>query len=224
MVQSDKTWRMECRQRSGGCGYLSIGSDRTSTWTVALPPGLPDAPLDLEDALRRELGAATPVTDWECPCCGGGASDRTLIRRTAPQCLIIQLLRFSMEGGALRKVPYPVRIPVEGLRVELAAGGAAEDSALFSLKAYATHTRGMLGGHYGAVIQRAGRWWLANDSKVTAPGALPSREADDTVYALFLQREMANPCPRRRASRCRATCGRLLEDEPLPMLPPRGSR
>ena len=67
MVQSDKTWRMECRQRSGRCGYLSSGSDRTSTWTVALHPGSPDVPLDLEDALRRELGAATPVTDWDAP-------------------------------------------------------------------------------------------------------------------------------------------------------------
>ena len=108
----------------------------------------------------------------------------------------------------------------------MAAGGAAEDSAFFSLKAYAIHTGGMHGGHYGAVIQRAGRWWLADDSKVTVLGALPSREADDTVYALFLQREMADPSPRRRASRCRATCGRLLEDEPplpVPMLPPRGS-
>ena len=59
-----------------------------------------------------------PVPDWTCPCCGQRAGTKRLTRRTAPDCLVIQLLRFARGDGTTRKLAYPAMVPVNGLGIE----------------------------------------------------------------------------------------------------------
>ena len=180
-----------------------------ATWTVALPSGMPGPPFDLGTILRDEMRATTLVPEWTCPCCGGQRGAKSLLGRTAPDCLVVQLLRFAWSDGALRKLSYPVRLPVEGLNIETVGGGGPKDDALFSLRAFATHSGGPHGRHYEAPVFKAGEWWATNDSGVSERRTRLSQNAESEVSALFLQRVPGDcggrgpgPLPVQRPARC----------------------
>ena len=78
----------------------------------------------------------------------------------------------------------------------------------YSLRAFATHTGDLLGGHYEAFICRAGAWWRLDDARATGMAPMPQGVRTAAVYALFLQRAVA---------RCEAVCGRLVDDVPCPV-------
>ena len=181
--------------------------DRVATWSVALPSEEDGPPLDLGAVLRAEARAMAPVPDWTCPCCGQRAGTRRLTHRTAPDCLVIQLLRFARSDGTTRKLTYPVEVPVNGLSIETTSEGCCTAEVPYSLRAFATHTGGLLEGHYEAFVGREGKWWAIDDAQVTEV-ALAPQGAQAAVYALFLQRT---------AARCTAVCGRLEDDAPCPV-------
>ena len=145
-----------------------------------------------------------PVPDWACPCCGRRAGARRLLRRKAPDDLVIQLLRFATSDATSRKLAYPANAPIDGLCIETIDEGHCTAEAMYSLRAVATHTGGLLGGHYEAFVCRAGKWWAINDAQTTVTEPLP-QEVQAAVYALFFQRA---------AARCRATCARLEDGAP----------
>ena len=76
--------------------------------------------------------------------------------RTAPDCLMVHILRFARSNGTLHKLPYPVRLPVEGINIAVMNGATAGGSAFFSLNAFATHCGGPRDGHYEASVLKAG--------------------------------------------------------------------
>ena len=122
------------------------------------------------------------------------------MRRSAPDYLAIQLLRFARGGATTRKLAYPVK-------VQTIDEGRCTAEAIYSLRAFATHTGDLLGGHYEAFVCRAGKWWAINDAQATVMAPMP-QGVQAAVYALFLQRA---------AARREAICGRLEDDVPCPV-------
>ena len=208
IVGSDRAWRIRCEEAEGGCGFVSTTADRVATWMVALPSRDDDPPLDLGTVLRREARAKEPVPDWVCPRCGRRAGARRLMRRSTPDCLVIQLLRFAGGGTTARKLAYPVTVPTGGLSVESIDEGECITVTRYALRAFATHTGDLLGGHYEAFISKAGTWWRVDDAKASKMAPMPQGVRAAPVYALFLQRAEA---------RCGAFCGRLVDDVPCPI-------
>ena len=134
VVGSDRTWRTRCDEEEGGCGLLSTATDRVATWTVALPSEEDGPPLDLGAVLRAEARAKMPVPDWACPCCGKRAGARRLLRKIAPDYLVIQLLRFARGDATTRKLAYPAKAPSGGLCIETIDEGRCTAEAMYSLR------------------------------------------------------------------------------------------
>ena len=99
---------------------------------------------------------------------------------------MIHILRFCWSDGALHKLPYPARLPFEGLSVAAMKGATHGGSVFFSLRAFATHCGGPHDGHYEASVLKAGRWSVASDSGVSVGGPRLLQDAECNVYALFL--------------------------------------
>ena len=81
------------------------------------------------------------------------------MHRTAPDYLVIQLLRFARGATAARKLAYPVMVPTDGLCIETISELRCTAKVHYSLRALATHTGDLLGGHYEAFVSRANKWW-----------------------------------------------------------------
>ena len=97
-------------------------------------------------------------------------------------------------------------VPVGGLSIESLDEGECVTVTRYSLRAFATHTGDLLGGHYEAFICRTGAWWRIDDARATGMAPMPQGVRAAAVYALFLQRAVA---------RCTAVCGRLEDDAPV---------
>ena len=221
-VESSRVWQMKCEEDSGGCGFTSLDTDRVTTWNVTVPAEGDGPPLDVQAFLQQEMQTVNTLPGWTCPCCGRLGGVRRPLGRTAPDCLVIHVLRFAWGDGTLHKLPFPVRLPFEGISVAANHGTTTGGCAFFSLKAFATHRGGPHDGHYGASVLREGKWWVASDMSISEGEPHLLQDAEHDVYALFLQRMPGGaPCWRRGPARCRgqpgagSSAGAYLRTSPL---------
>ena len=137
---------------------------------------------------------------------------RSLLRQL-PDCLTVQLLRFTSPGGGgggggeTRKLTRPVAVPIARLdlthllidsvlrRDDIAATGGPR--LLYDLYAVSTHhggDGGIAGGHYVAYAADAdGRWHCFDDDRVTPVNMayeLKTRRVRENVYLLFYKRSL----------------------------------
>ena len=122
---------------------------------------------------------------------------RSLLRQL-PECLVIQLLRFTCENGRVQKVHRRVSVPLINLdlsRYTYQEGIASDaESLTYNLYAMCVHTgaNSTLCGHYLTYAQACNdKWYKYDDENVTEVNMeykLKTEEIGENAYLLFYKR------------------------------------
>ena len=125
---------------------------------------------------------------------------RSLLRQL-PECLVVQLMRFSVQNGTARKIQRPVKVPVTELdltrlivdnvmkREDLTALNASYHYDLYAMCLH-VGSDSIAHGHYISYVKSSetGRWYKCDDETVTDVNIeyeMNTRLVRENVYLLF---------------------------------------
>ena len=183
-----RRWRTTCAVDGAGCGYCGERVDSSNVWPMPLVIGPQGGARGAEHLIHLEHTRAQHLPDWRCPCCDGLGGRQSLVARSTPPCVLLQVLRFEAGPGGLRKLHAPFPVPWEGLRIAALGDGAVEGLAYYRLLAVLLHDGELAGGHYRALALRRGDWFCMDDSSSSRlSGGFPAG-SEQQVYGLLLQR------------------------------------
>jgi len=100
---------------------------------------------------------------------------------TAPELLVVVLLRFGMENGKVKKKENRVVKVVEDVAVS---------GEKYKLKAVVVHKGSHLSGHYTAITNVGGKWFRCDDAKVNEIGAAQLLMEGSGGYILFYEKRL----------------------------------
>lgn len=191
--------QFESRLTCERCGHISAAFDPYSSVPVEIGPRA----LTLYDCLDQFMGAEQ-IEDVHCDRCGPHANVTKQFRLwTLPKMLLVQLKRFDLSTGGMRKIAQFVQSPkilnltkyVSHPRVVSQVQNNPAALQLYDLKGVVCHTGNLQNGHYTAkcfdegssTVQRG--WYDFNDEHVSL---IPEARLDQLLqspsnYILFYE-------------------------------------
>lgn len=162
------------------CGAASQGTFSEVGLSVSLTPS---SVCSLVEIIHNDYLSAEGVEDWKCLSCGRLGAEIVKHIVEPPACLMVHIKRFSSDGGEPAKNTTPVDYGDQVLQV---------GSKNYALRALLLHDGTLNTGHYQAMVQYDGQWYMANDSIVT-----PCRFSSSIASAYMLFYEAVTTLPPR---------------------------
>lgn len=204
MRQSVERWKLEYESSYsklvdifGGMTYSKIDCSNCEFTEDVFEP-FNHLSLEISDnivsCLSKHFNANEAITTWKCEKCHQSGCTRNCRVWTLPNYLIINLKRFTNNGG---KIDTHVDFPLDDLNLTsfVSDDKADPNNYIYTLYAVNYHTGGENNGHYYSACKNLdGNWYLFNDGHVSKYQNTTNILNKD-AYILFYYRKYIKPTP-----------------------------